>query len=290
MSAPTIIVPIYQAVSDLEHCLDSLERTLPARTVVHLADDASPDPSVAMLIEHFTRHSRLKVTCTRRAENLGFVGNVNRALAETAPHDVILFNSDAGATPGWFEAMRVCAQSDPRIATITPWSNNGEICSWPEFCRAMPVPERHDCDRIAAAMRGAASRSYPELPTGVGFCMFIRRTALVELGEFDQATFGRGYGEENDFCRRAAGHGWRNVLCDDAYVTHRGGASFGPIGERPGGENLARLNARYPNYNALVAEFILRDPLAPLRQRIIDGLANAAPATDVTIQRELFSD
>ena len=108
---------------------------------------------------------------------------------------------------------------------------------------------------------------------------------LDAVGDFDQATFGRGYGEENDFCLRAAAHGWRNVLCDDAYVAHRGGASFGPQGHAPGGENLARLNARYPGYNALFADYILRDPLNSLRERLAARLA-ALPR--VPAQRPLF--
>lgn len=288
MSSATIIVPVYQAASDLERCLAALERTLPTATRLHLADDASPDAAVADVITAFLATTGLAVTTVRRETNLGFVGNVNRALAETAPDDVILFNSDAWGSSGWYQAMLACAASDPRIATITPWSNNAEICSWPDFCRAAPMPDVVEADRIAQAMRAATSHTYPELPTGVGFCMYVRRAALTSCGDFDQATFGRGYGEENDFCRRVAGHGWRNVLCEDAYVVHRGGASFGPEGERPGGTNLARLNARYPHYNAIVANFILRDPLAPLRQRIAELHAHPEQAVEIGTQRDLF--
>lgn len=288
MTAATIIVPVYQAAADLECCLAALERTLPAATRVHLADDASPDAAVADIIARFLAVTGLAVTSVRRETNLGFVGNVNRAFAETAPDDVILFNSDAWGSAGWYQAMLACAASDPRIATITPWSNNAEICSWPDFCRAAPVPDVAEADRIAQAMRGATSHTYPELPTGVGFCLYIRRAALTACSDFDQATFGRGYGEENDFCRRVAGHGWHNVLCEDAYVVHSGGASFAPEGERQGGENLARLNARYPHYNTLVADFILRDPLAPLRHRIAEVYARAAQPQPVGTQQDLF--
>lgn len=288
MKQATIIVPVYQARTDLERCLAALERTLPSGTRLHLVDDASPDPDIPTLLQQFASHSRLAVTLVRRERNLGFVGNVNRAFVETAPEDVILLNSDAVPTPGWYQAMLACAASDARIATITPWSNNAEICSWPEFCRAAPLPDATEAEHVARTMQALASRSYPELPTGVGFCMFIRRAALLALGDFDQATFGRGYGEENDFCRRAAGHGWRNVLCDDAYVLHRGGASFAAEGHQPGGENLARLNARYPHYNALVADFILRDPLAPLRQRILDAHAMRDPEAVAGFQSDLF--
>ena len=291
--AVSIVLPVYRAAAELASCLASLERTLPHGVRVWVADDASPDAAVAQVLAQACARGVLDLHVVRRPANLGFVGNVNLALAETAPDDVILLNSDTCAAPGWYEAMLACAQSDARIATITPWSNNAEICSFPEFCRAAPVPDAEQAARIAQAARDKGAPGYPELPTGVGFCMFMRRAALVAIGDFDAATFGRGYGEENDFCQRAIGHGWRNVLCDDAYVAHLGGASFGLEGHHPGGENLARLTARYPHYNAQVADFILRDPLAPLRERIaaIVQAPRQPPATaqpDAGLQTELF--
>ena len=41
--------------------------------------------------------------------------------------------------------------------------------------------------------------------------MYIRRDCLDAVGPFDEAAFGRGYGEENDFCLRASHLGWRHV-------------------------------------------------------------------------------
>jgi GT2 family glycosyltransferase len=277
----TIIVPVYGAAAELAACLGSLEETVGRAVPVLVADDASPGADVSHVIASAARGG-LDLQHVRRERNLGFVGNVNRALRECAPHDAVLLNSDTLTTPGWLEALRRCAASDARIATITPWSNNAEICSVPDFCRSAPIPD--DLAAVAAAA-AAAPAEYPDLPTGVGFCLFLRRAALEAIGDFDQATFGRGYGEENDFCLRAEAHGWRNVLCDDAYVAHRGGASFGPVGLAPGGENLARLNARYPGYNARIAEFILQDPLRPLRERLAQRLQAAAV---LPTQRDLF--
>jgi len=279
---PTIILPVYNAAADLAACLSTLRKTLPPAAEVLIADDASPDPKVAAVIRKFAREANVRVSIQWRAENLGFIGNVNAAFAEAAPSDVVILNSDTLTTPGWIERISACAASDPRIATITPWSNNAEICSYPHFCMPGEVPD--DLDEIADAAR-ALTPSYPDLPTGVGFCMYIRRAALVAVGDFDAATYGRGYGEENDFCLRAAAHGWRNVLCDDAFVAHRGGASFGPTGLRAGGENLQRLCARYPSYNADVANFIMRDPLAGARQRLAEQhRAHRA----IPVQRPLF--
>ncbi len=262
-----IVVPVYNARELLQRCLAALDRHTPAEQArVLIVNDASPDPAIAPLLAAWAQTSPLRPRILVNAENRGFVGSVNRGFAETE-NDVLLLNADTEVTPGWLAQLREALHSDDRIATVTPFSNNAEICSWPLFCRANPVPV--DAEIVAAALASAGPPSYPDLPTAVGFCMLIRRRALEQLGDFDQATFGRGYGEENDFCLRAAGHGWRNVLADSGYVVHAGGGSFAPLGLKPGGDNLARLLARYPGYNDAVAQFIAADPLAPLRERAL---------------------
>ena len=280
---PTVVVPVHNALEALDACLASLDRTLPAGSAVLLADDASSDPRIEPLARGWCERSPLAARYVRRERNLGFPANCNAAFDETGDADLVLLNSDTIATPGWLAQIARCAQSDPRIATITPWSNNAEICSFPRFCEDNPAPALPDA--VAEAAAGLSPPEYPELPTAVGFCMYLRRAALRQLGGFDAATFGRGYGEENDFCLRAAAMGWRNVLCETAYVVHLGGASFGPLDQGPGGENLARLLARWPDYNERVARFIMADPLRPLRERLldrIDQLARSGP------QRDLF--
>ena len=86
---------------------------------------------------------------------------------------------------------------------------------------------------------------------------------------FDEAAFGRGYGEENDFCFRARKAGWRNVLCEDAYVVHHGGQSFGPIGLRPDESSMQRLLAKHSDYLEQVSQWIERDPLAARRAEVL---------------------
>jgi GT2 family glycosyltransferase len=261
-----IVIPVYNAATLLRRCLDALDRhALPTQAQVLVIDDASPDPTIAPLLAQWQQASPLAPRVLRNDANLGFVGSVNRAIAATRG-DVLLLNADTEVTPGWLSRMRRALDSDPRVATVTPFSNNAEICSWPELCKAAPVPA--DAGMIARAFAESGPPQYPQLPTAVGFCMLIRRATIDAIGDFDRATFGRGYGEENDFCCRAIGHGWRNVLADDCYVVHAGGGSFAPLGLKPGGENMARLLARYPRYTMQVAEFIAADPLAARRARV----------------------
>ena len=270
---PVVVVPVFNAFDALDACLAALDRTLPAGTRVHLADDASPDPRVPALIDAWRGRSRLAVTAVRRHRNLGFPGNCNAAFDETGEADLVLLNSDTEPAGDWLARLTAGAAHDPGLASLTPWSNNGEIVSFPQFVSPNPPPD--DVEAMARAAARHAPR-YPTLPTAVGFCMYLRRAALRALGGFDAETFGKGYGEENDWCLRTEAHGWRHALCDDAYVLHRGHASFAATGLAPGGENLRRLNARWPGYNERIARFILDDPLREDRARFAEALAMLA--------------
>jgi GT2 family glycosyltransferase len=270
---PLIVVPVFNAYEYLCHCLESLDRTLSADNYVLLIDDASTDIRVQSLLREWVVKSSGNRRLITHQKNRGFVATANHGmrLAET---DVVLLNSDTEVTTGWLERMSQCLESDTSIATATPWSNNGEIVSIPDFCNpSVPPP---DPDAVAAVIASCDKPDYPDMPTAVGFCMAISLHAIKQVGLFDEATFGRGYGEENDFCQRAEKAGLRNVLCDDAYVVHHGGASFAPLGLKPGEESMQRLLARHPDYRQKVAEFIAADPLATRRQEILGCLERSS--------------
>jgi GT2 family glycosyltransferase len=262
--AVDIVVPIFNAKTDVLNLLASLHAHAPAYAQIYLVDDASTDPEIAPLLTSFSARAQIKTTVLSNAVNLGFIGSVNRALS-VVKNDVLLLNSDTIVTDGWLDAMRQLADREPTVASITPWSNNAEICSFPNFCQNNPAPS--GLKQLATAVKALAAETI-ELPTGMGFCMWMSQKALRAVGDFDQALFGRGYGEENDWCLRARAHGFKNLFCARAFVAHVGGQSFAQTGERPGGENLRRLNARYPYFDAEVAHFIQRDPLRSLRAQL----------------------
>ena len=269
MSSPLIIVPVFNALEKLEACLDSISRTVPPDTRVLLIDDASTDTGVLPLLQSWVDEAKPVRRLLVHRVNRGFVATANHGM-RMADTNVVLLNSDTEVTSSWLQNLGDCLDSDTSIATATPWSNNGEIVSIPKFCVSNPVPGNPDA--IAATIKSCAQPSYPEMPTAVGFCMAISLRAIKLIGLFDETTFGRGYGEENDFCQRAEQAGLRNVLCDDTYVVHHGGASFGPLGLKPDEESMQRLLAKHPDYLRKVSEFIKTDPLEPRRQQILDCL------------------
>ena len=272
---PSIVVPVHNAAAELKECLASLKRTVSPGVNVLILDDASTDPEVRALIEQSVSGAGPNWSAEFLAPNKGFVHTANHGLRKTAGN-VVLLNSDTVTTSGWLEGMARCLAADERIATATPWTNNGEIASIPTFCQACPVPELPDAVAEVIAANGPAL--YPELPTAVGFCMAIRRSAIDDLGVFDAERFGMGYGEENDFSMRASLAGWRNVLCDDVYVAHHGGSSFGPRGLAPDETSMANLLQVHPGYLEQVMGFIEADPLADRRGRLLAALQSAGIA------------
>lgn len=274
MPSPLIIIPVFNAFEELEACLDSISRTVSINTRVLLIDDASTDTRIQPLLRSWVNQARPVRHLLTHEKNQGFVKTANDGM-KMADTDVVLLNSDTEVTSGWLENLAHCLDSDTSIATATPWSNNGEIVSLPKFCVSNPVPR--DPGLIASLVKSCGQPVYPDIPTAVGFCMAISLRAIKLIGLFDEATFGHGYGEENDFCRRAENAGMRNVLCDDTYIVHHGGASFGPLGLKPDEESMQRLLTRHPEYLHLVTEFIKTDPLAPRRQQILDYLERMGP-------------
>jgi O-antigen biosynthesis protein len=272
-----VVVPVYNAAPELARCVDSVLAHSSGDWRLLLIDDASPAIAIRAYFSGLRARRLPQVELLVNERNLGFVLTANRGIREArADADIVLLNSDTVVTRGWLDKLARCAASDARIGTITPFSNNAEICSLPRFCADNPWPATQDPGPLVTALELAAVPTYPDLPTGVGFCFYIRRQLIARIGGFDPA-FGLGYGEENDLCLRAAAAGYRNVLCEDAFVLHLGGSSFGDKRAELANRNTALLLERHPGYDDLVHSYIAADPLRPLRelaltqQRVLTG-------------------
>ncbi|MDR0274717.1 MAG: methyltransferase domain-containing protein [Burkholderiaceae bacterium] len=260
-----VIVPVYRGLQDTRRCVESALRApcqMPWRLV--LINDASPEPELAQWLRQIAAADP-RITLLENEQNLGFVATVNRGMALAPENDVLLLNSDTEVAPGWLDRLRAAAYSDEKVATVTPFSNNATICSYPRFCQDNELPAGWDTARLDALFARLNARQTVDVPTGVGFCMYVRRAALAEMGLFDAEIFGKGYGEENDFCIRARQAGWRNLHALDVFVRHLGGVSFGAAkaqGERDALDALRRL---HPYYEGEVQRFIQADPARPAR-------------------------
>ncbi|MBA4500996.1 glycosyltransferase [Marinobacterium marinum] len=268
MQRVDIVLPVYKEAVLTKACIDSVLSHLDVERVNRLiiVDDASPEPGLsAMLSDYAEQHTCIQLLVNET--NLGFVQSVNRGMA-VGSGDVVLLNSDTRVPPGWLERLQRAAYTDANVATVTPFSNNASICSYPYFCESAELPEGLDLEQMDGFFASVNQGLVVDLPTGVGFCMYIRRDCLDTIGLFDAERYGKGYGEENDFSRRAAAAGYRNLLCGELFVYHQGGASFGDQRRALMARAETLLAERYPEYPRVVADFIRQDPLKALRRSV----------------------
>ena len=261
-----VVIPVYRGLEATRRCLRSLLRDPKPglRSPLHriiVIDDASPEPALSRYLDRLA--ARRFIHLLRNPVNLGFVASVNRGIAEAGARDVVLLNADTEVPAGWLSRLTGQAYSYPRVATVSPFSNNATLCSYPAV-EGGPLPFGETLARIDAACLAANAGRSVTVPTTVGFCMYLRRDALDELGLFDAETFGRGYGEENDYCMRANAAGWRHLLACDLFVYHEGEVSFG--GDAPErAASVAPLEARWPDYRRRVGIHVRLDEARPYR-------------------------
>jgi GT2 family glycosyltransferase/glycosyltransferase involved in cell wall biosynthesis len=262
-----VVIPVYSGYGETLNCLYrvlSCHNDTPFQITV--INDASPDAALTETLNELRR--KLPFELLANKSNQGFVRTANRGLRRHAGQHVILLNADTEVCDHWVDRLMRALLSADDIASVTPLSNNAELCSYPQMFHPNPEPLELSAEELNLLLPQVHDGSYPELPTAVGFCMAMRREAIQQTGRFDEKHFGKGYGEENDWCLRSAAQGWKHVLAPDTYVTHIGSVSFAGARQRQLRRSLRRLNARHPEYRATVRNFRRTDPLLQARRRI----------------------
>ena len=262
----TVIVPAYRGCATTLGCLEAVRATVPRGTRIVVVDDATPEPKLAEALDALARRGRIELV--RHARNRGFPASANAGMRAAGGSDAVLLNSDTLVAEGWIERLREVAYAAANTGTVTPLSNDAGIVNYPALSGGNPVPDRAATERFAALAHRANAGRWIDIPTAVGFCMYIRGDCLDAVGPFREDLFAQGYGEENDFCMRARRLGWRHVAACGVFVAHVGAQSFGAARAHLMARNLAVLNRLHPGYDALIAAHNDSDPLADARRRV----------------------
>jgi GT2 family glycosyltransferase/glycosyltransferase involved in cell wall biosynthesis len=271
----TIVIPAYGAAPHLRVCLASLVKYAPTGCEIVVADDATPDDSIADVTREFA--AQWSVSYVRRETNLGFVENCNEAIRAALPsgNDILLLNSDTEVTEGFLEEMWDVLHLHEKHGAVSPRSNNATIFSVPVSGGLTPSL----AFQLWQSIRPLLPR-YQIMPTGVGFCLLVKNAVLRQLGVFDPA-YSPGYNEENDLICRMNRHGYSAVAAHRAFVYHHESASFGSGKRALEERNRQLLAERYPEYPRKVEQHMRYavdpvDRFAPLwldrRKRILIDL------------------
>ena len=274
-SLPIVLLPIGTDDDALDACLGALDAGTPAGTRLWLADDAQAGPRALAIIERWLTRTSLQADYTRRPRMLGEVAHMDQMLAACGDVDVVVLSPDAQPLPGWLQQLAACLARDAAIATATSWCIAGETAAWPRLGEVSPPPD--DFERTAQAC-AAMPPLHPELPAAVAHAVALRGSARKRVGGLDTASYASWYAALVDLSLRLSGLGWRNVLCETAFVA-RGGEGG------PADGDMDALNARWPTFTPRLATFLMDDPLRGPRERLAALYADIGSPER---QRDLF--
>ncbi len=245
--SPSVSVVIVNCNSGghLALCLGALARDMQVSGWdVVVVDNASTDGS-----ENVATMGPGPVRLVRNTENAGFAAAVNRGVSTSVGDLVLVLNPDCQLRP---EAMRRltatldrqarCAVVGPRVlsrdgsvqgsARGDPTMVTGLFGRSTLFTRLIPrspVAQRN----VKREGFGSGHPDGAEVDWVSGACMLARRTALAEIGGFDQRYF--LYWEDADLCRRLRDTGWTIRYVPAAEAVHVVGGSAdsaGPLAVR----------------------------------------------------------
>jgi GT2 family glycosyltransferase/glycosyltransferase involved in cell wall biosynthesis len=261
-----VVIPVYRGLDTTLACIVSVlaHREVGERVIV--VSDGVPDLRLVAALSSIA--DRGEIVLKVEATNRGFPGAANIGLRMTAGRDVVLLNADTVVTPGWLSRLLDAVHSAPDIGTATPFSNDATIFSYPKRDVRNPCPDAAVAARLAIMANEANQGKIVDVPTGHGFCLYVRAECLAETGVLRDDLFAQGYGEENDFCMRARHLGWRHVAVPGVYVAHQGAVSFNGARDDLIRRNSKILNRLHVGYDAMIAEWSQNDPLAESRRRL----------------------
>jgi O-antigen biosynthesis protein len=274
MVEPTVIlISVYRGRKFLRPFFDSLFRNTSSPFRAVIIDNGNDDQVIVQYLRAIAAaHSN--VTLIRVDENRGYVGAMCLAIDYAPPGHIVVLNTDTTLPPRWLERLIAPILKDPTIASTTPFTNAGTVCSFPRIDYDNELPTGLTADEIDEAIACVTQDDWSiDLPSGVGFCMAHNRRAVDAIGWYDLAAFGRGYGEENDWCLRAAAAGYRNVMVPNLFVYHKHGGIYQDEKKELIAHSLSVVTRRFPAYEALVQRFQEVDPAGPFRNLVAFRLA-----------------
>jgi GT2 family glycosyltransferase len=229
-SEVSIIIVNWNTRELLAECLESVRSSVGTserwnvQTLV--VDNASQDGSAAMMRERFPW-----VTLIENGQNLGFARGNNQGISRAEGRYVLLLNPDTVVHSGALGALVAFMGTHPSAGAAGARLINPDG-SLQASCHPMLSPGR-EFWRLLFLERIWPRATYPmhrwddSTPRRVevikGACMMLRRTALEQVGSFDESYF--MYTEEVDLCYRLTQAGWELWYAPQAQVIHYGEAS-----------------------------------------------------------------
>jgi GT2 family glycosyltransferase/glycosyltransferase involved in cell wall biosynthesis/predicted nucleic acid-binding Zn-ribbon protein len=292
-----VIVCVHDSLAEVRRCLDSVIPTISDHHSLIIVDDGSGDETADYLSRFAKNHDHVKLI--RRETAGGYTKAANCGIEYSSAEFVILLNSDTQVPTKWLKKLVRAAYQSAEIGIVGPISNAASWQSVPEIIdengqlAVNEIPAGltvEDMDRIAEAN---SPTQLPRVALANGFCFGVKRAVFDSIGLFDDESFPRGYGEENDFCFRAVDAGFGIVIATDCFVFHEKSRSYSPaVRDQLAQESGAILQKKYPaaRVRRAVAECKENPVLVDIRERFKRKIRKAVASNDHAESRKMWGD
>jgi len=228
MASVDIVVVSFNSRAHLRDCIAPLAALPDVHAIV--VDNASSDDSLDVIAD-------LPVTAIPRSGNGGFAAGCNDGWrAGDAPY-VLFLNPDATLDEQSLRTLVARLTENDRLGAIAPrierpdgslaWSQRRFPRLRSTYARALFLhrlfPQAAWFDELIRDRSAYAAPGSPDWVSGA--CVLVRRSALEEIGGWDDGFF--LYAEDNDLCRRLRNCGYELRYDPSAVARHREGASSG---------------------------------------------------------------
>lgn len=221
----SIVVLTYNNLELTRACLDSLARfTDPQLCETIVVDNASTDGTQDFLQRWAAGgHGRRLIL---NENNRGFAAGNNQGLAVAQGDYLVLLNNDTEVTQGWLTTLMNHLRSNSDIGIVGPVTDNiGN-----EARIALRYTSVEEMQGKARSYTLAHMGERLPIRTLAFFCVMIPREVYQRVGPLDES-YGLGFFEDDDYCRRIERAGWRIACAEDVFVRHHLSASFGKLGK-----------------------------------------------------------
>lgn len=213
----SVIIVSYNDRELMQKNIAAVKRELPpSGGEIIVVDNHSTDGVAQWLREQ--RDLRL----IENGDNVGFPVACNIGyMASEKENDIFLLNNDAVPAPGAMFWLRMGLYEDVNVGAVGAVSNNASTQNLKE------APHTYDaCMEFGATRSVPMANPYEARCRFTGFALMVKNEAhrAVRMGkELLDSRFSPGYFEDDDLGIRIAQAGYRQLLCHNAFVYHRGG-------------------------------------------------------------------
>ena len=215
----SVVIPNYNGIKYLEHCLEALGKQRGVAFETIIVDNCSQDGSAREAAEKFPQYAYLYLD-----QNYGFCRAVNEGIRRAEAPFVVLLNNDTEVEPDFLQNLLERIRQDEKIfsveARMMQYHDRERIDSAGTSYSALGWASANGKDQKAE--RFLTSRSVFAACAGAAI---YRKALFDEIGYFDEAHF--AYLEDIDVGYRAKLYGYRNVYEPSAVVYHVGSGTSG---------------------------------------------------------------